>query len=179
MFHQGLGTPAPAYHDPAIATIIGKVPYVNGGIFQVHELERDATINIKDAAFEELFKFFDQWRWHLDDNPTGDDDEINPDILGFIFEQYINQKDSGAYYTKPDVTGYMAESAVLPAVADRFTSAGLVDPCVLLAGSGDDYIRDSILHGVDTYDSEGWGSAERTGDPPAAMWPPPESDGAT
>ena len=37
-------------------------------------------------------------------------DEINPDILGFIFEQYINfteagQKDKGAYYTKAGCDG--------------------------------------------------------------------------
>lgn len=166
LFHQGLGAPTRVYDDPAIATIIGQVPYVNGGIFQVHELEAEATVNISDEAFEKLFAFFDQWRWHLDDNPTGDDNEINPDILGFIFEQYINQKDTGAYYTKPDVTGYMAESAILPAVADRLTAAGLVDPSVLLAGSGDDYIRDSILHGVDAYDSEGWAN-ERTEVPPS------------
>ena len=43
-------------------------------------------------------------RWHLDERPDLDDDDgkdINPDILGFIFEQYVNQKQQGAYYTKP------------------------------------------------------------------------------
>lgn len=28
----------------------------------------------------------------------GKDDEINPDILGYIFEKCINQKAFGAYY---------------------------------------------------------------------------------
>ena len=156
LFYQGLGSPDPAYEDAEVKRMIGRVPYVNGGIFEPHELERSHDIQIRDQAFESLFRFFDAWRWHLDENSTGDDDdkEINPDVLGFIFEQYINftdkgQKEKGAYYTKPDVTGYMAASTILPALVDRFTTAGLEDPCILLSGSGDAYIHDSILHGVD------------------------------
>ena len=155
LFHQGLGSNEPEYADPEIERIVGSVPYVNGGIFEPHRLETAYDVQIKDRAFESLFDFFDKWRWHLDENPTGAHNEINPDILGFIFEQYINfteagQKESGAYYTKPDVTGYMAASAILPALADRFASTPeLDDPCILLKGSGDTYIHDSILHGVD------------------------------
>ena len=161
LFHEGLGSPNPNYDDANIKSIIGTVPYVNGGIFEPHDLEKTYDIQIKDAAFESLFDFFDAWRWHLDENPTGDPKEINPDILGFIFEQYINfteagQKDKGAYYTKPDVTGYMAASTILPALVDRFVAAGLDDPCILLSDSGDTYIHDSILHGVDWPLPEGW-----------------------
>ena len=150
LFHQGLGSPPPvAYDDPDVGRIIGAVPYVDGGIFLPHPLEVHHRIDIKDEAFEALFSFFDEWRWHLDERPALDDDdgrEINPDILGFIFEQYVNQKQQGAYYTKPDVTGYMAETAIIPAVVDRLVAAGLDDPCVLLAESGDEYIHDIIRY---------------------------------
>ena len=155
LFHVGLGRPAGhrADVDPEVERIIGDVPYVNGGIFEPHELEMANDIEIKDDAFESLFDFFDAWRWHLDESPTGESNEINPDILGFIFEQYINfteagQKEKGAYYTKPDVTGYMAASAILPAVADRFVAAGLDDPALLLAGSGDAYLHEINAHGL-------------------------------
>ncbi len=156
LFHTGLGRPAGerAYDEDSIKEIIGSVPYVNGGIFEPHELEQAHHIKILDEAFESLFDFFDEWRWHLDERPAADGKEINPDVLGYIFEQYINftdagQKEKGAYYTKPDVTGYMAESSILPAVADRLVAAGLDDPAVLLAGSGDAYMRDSLGHGID------------------------------
>ena len=153
LFHQGLGSPPPvAYDDPDVGRIIGAVPYVDGGIFLPHPIEVNHRIDIKDDAFGALFSFFDEWRWHLDERPALDDDdgrEINPDILGFIFEQYVNQKQQGAYYTKPDVTGYMAETAIIPAVVDRLVAAGLDDPCVLLEGSGDEYIHDSILYAAD------------------------------
>ena len=169
LFHEGLGSPPDhrTYEDADIETIIGSVPYVNGGIFEPHELEKTYDIQINDQAFESLFDFFDAWRWHLDENPTGEPNEINPDILGFIFEQYINftesgQKEKGAYYTKPDVTGYMAASTILPALADRFVRHGLDDPCILLPDSGDTYIHDSILHGVDLAISEDWESDPQT-----------------
>ena len=153
LFHQGLGSPPPvAYDDPHIGRIVGTVPYVNGGIFLPHQLEVNHLINIRDDAFEDLFAFFDKWRWHLDEHPDLDDDdgkEINPDILGFIFEQYVNQKQQGAYYTKPDVTGYMAETAIIPAVVDRLVAAGLDDPCILLSNSADEYIHDSLTYGTD------------------------------
>ncbi len=157
LFHEGLGNPKPHYQDATISDLIGKPPYINGGIFEPHMLEtRDigTQIQIPDDAFESLFAFFEKWRWHLDENPGGHPNEINPDILGFIFEQYINftdkgQKEKGAYYTKPDVTGYMATNTLLPALADRFVAAGLDDPAILLRCSGDNYIYDSVVHGVD------------------------------
>ena len=43
-----------------------------------------------------------------------DDKEINPDVLGYIFEKYINQKQMGAYYTKEDITGYISIIPILP-----------------------------------------------------------------
>ena len=149
LFHCGLGDRRQAYGDRRTAEAVGTVPFVNGGIFERHRLERDYVIDIPDAAFGALFDFFDGWRWHLDERPSGEANEINPDVLGYIFEQYINQKDYGAYYTKPDVTGYMAASAILPALADRFAAASLDDPALLLAGSGADYIHDSLAHGID------------------------------
>ncbi|MDE0643870.1 MAG: Eco57I restriction-modification methylase domain-containing protein [bacterium] len=148
LFHQGLGSGQPVGDDPEVGRIVGSVPYVNGGIFEPHELEIAHQVKIKDCAFVGLFDFFDQWKWHLDESPTGEFKEISPDILGYIFEQYINQKEKGAYYTKPDVTGYMSESTILPALADRLEAAGLDSPALLLAGSDDTYIRDALSHGI-------------------------------
>ena len=47
------------------------------------------------------------------------DNEINPDVLGYIFEKYINQKQMGAYYTKEDITEYIAKNTVLPFLLER------------------------------------------------------------
>ena len=100
LFHEGLGKKKKE-RKAEFDTLLGDVPYLNGGLFDVHELEAaNADIQIPDAAFTKLFAFFDTYQWHLDDRPLRADNEINPDVLGFIFEKYINQKQMGAYYTK-------------------------------------------------------------------------------
>ena len=96
---------------PELADLLGKVPYLNGGLFDIHDLERDnQKISIPDEAFEKIFKFFDEYSWNLDWRPRRKDNEINPDVLGHIFEKYINQKQMGAYYTKEDITGYISRN---------------------------------------------------------------------
>ena len=111
----------------AVQALTGEIPYLNGGLFLHHPLELDAnkqprlgiTLHIPDRAFEGIFKLFDAFSWNLDDTPGGDSDEINPDVLGYIFEKYINQKAFGAYYTRPEITGYLAERSIHKLVLER------------------------------------------------------------
>jgi len=116
LFHEGLGKQE---HSAELEALLGKVPYLNGGLFDVHELERaNQGIQIADEAFEKLFDFFDAYQWHLDERPLRADNEINPDVLGYIFEKYINQKQMGAYYTKEDITGYISKNTIIPFLFD-------------------------------------------------------------
>src|SRR6185503_8821982 len=120
LFHEGLGKSAAERRlDPVLERILGTVPYLNGGFFEVHQLEeRHEEIDIPDKAFERLFDFFETWAWHLDDRPLRSDTEINPDVVGYIFEKYINQKQMGAYYTKEDITEYISKNTVIPFLFD-------------------------------------------------------------
>ena len=119
LFHEGLGQPEDA-RDPDLVNLLGQIPYLNGGLFDVHDLERDnPDIDIPDQAFEQIFDFFDAYQWHLDDRPLRNDNEINPDVLGYIFEKYVNQKQMGAYYTKEDITGYISRNAIVPRLFDQ------------------------------------------------------------
>ena len=118
----------PEADRPALSCqLTGQVPYLNGGLFLHHKLELDAqhqprlgsSLRIPDAAFEGVFGVFAAFTWHLDDTPGGDADEINPDVLGYIFEKYINQKAFGAYYTRPEITGYLAERSIHQLILER------------------------------------------------------------
>jgi hypothetical protein len=107
--------------SPEVNQFLGKVPYLNGGLFLPHQLEvaHGENISISDSAFERLFAFFDRYSWHLDYRPLKADNEINPDVLGYIFEKYINQKQMGAYYTKEDITGYICKNTIIPFLFDK------------------------------------------------------------
>ncbi len=152
LFHHGFGSHTHDYADPAIAGLVGDVPYVNGGIFEEHELEADYEIRVPDGEFERIFDFFDSFTWHLDDRPHGDPNAINPDVIGYIFERYINltaagQKEEGAYYTKEDVTGYMVATTLVPRLIDRIVACCEINPFVFLQAHPVRYIPEAMRHG--------------------------------
>ena len=62
---------------------------------------------------------FASYSWNLDDTPGGLDNEINPDVLGYIFEKYINQKAFVAYYTRPEITEYLCERTIHRLVLEK------------------------------------------------------------
>jgi hypothetical protein len=153
LFHEGLGQ---QQHTEELDALLGQVPFLNGGLFDVHLLERENTdIQIPDAAFERIFDFFDSYQWHLDERPLRADNEINPDVLGYIFEKYINQKQMGAYYTKEDITEYIASRTVIPAVLEMAekgcTIAFTPESAVwrLLRENPDRYIPAAVRFGSD------------------------------
>lgn len=157
LFHDGLNAPL---HDAEFERKYGRIPYLNGGMFDEHQLERDyADIDISDEAFIRLFNFFDTWRWHLDTRITASGKDINPDVLGYIFEQYINDRaQMGAYYTKEDITEYIGKNCIIPFLMDKtakksdkaFATNGFVWQS--LRNSGDRYIYDAVKKGY----SEDW-----------------------
>lgn len=113
LFFEGFAKPT-SERSSAVSKLIGRIPYLNGGLFVPHEVEQryEGKISIPDAAFENLLTLFGRYTWHLDDTPGGKDDELNPDVLGYIFEKYINQKEFGAYYTRPEITDYLCEQTI-------------------------------------------------------------------
>lgn len=160
LFSDGLNAPR---HTIEFEQTFGKIPYLNGGMFDKHPLEKEfPEIDIEDAAFERLFDFFDKWNWHLDTRITASGKDINPDVLGYIFEQYINDRaQMGAYYTKEDITEYIGRNCILPFLFDKvknaskdsekdFSPEGFV--WKTLRESGDKYIFDAVKKGYKEFD---------------------------
>lgn len=153
LFHDGLNQPR--HDNEEFISKYGHIPYLNGGMFDDHQLERkNKGLDIADVAFENLFDFFDKWNWHLDTRLTASGKDINPDVLGYIFEQYINDRAAmGAYYTKEDITEYIGKNCIIPFLMDKtaemspdaFKPQGKV--WTLLKQSGDRYIYDAVKKG--------------------------------
>lgn len=153
LFHEGLNEPA---QKEKIKIEIGKIPYLNGGLFDEHELEKSYDIDIDDKAFERIFDFFDQYEWHLDTRIEATGKDINPDVIGYIFEKYINDRaQMGAYYTKEDITDYISKNCIIPWLFDEtarnypkaFTANGEI--WTALQESGDTYIYDAVKYGTE------------------------------
>jgi len=155
LFFEGFAKKKEERSDKA-SKLLGEVPYLNGGIFMQHQIEKihGEAIEIPDGAFEKLFHFFDEYRWHLDERPLKADNEINPDVLGYIFEKYINQKQMGAYYTKEDITEYIGKNTIIPFLFDaarekcRIAFEGERAVWRLLQEDPDRYIYPAVRHGL-------------------------------
>lgn len=119
LFFQAFAKPE-SQRDATVTALVGKVKYLNGGLFLQHPLENlYQNICIDDQAFENILDLFSRYSWNLDDTPGGSDDEINPDVLGYIFEKYINQKAFGAYYTRPEITEYLCDRTINKWIVER------------------------------------------------------------
>ena len=157
LFHDGLGR---RERTPELETLLGCIPCLASGLFDLLELERPAragwAIQIPDAAFERIFDFFDHYDWCLEERPPLGDNQVTLQVFGSIVEPSVNRKQMGAYYTKADVAAYIAANTVIPCLLDAVRAQCPIafehpdGPTVwdLLRANPDRYIYPAVRHGV-------------------------------
>jgi len=109
----------------------GKLPYLNGGLFSKNPVEEkfeDAKLGNSaeqtNELFDEILDFLSDWNWNVDERlDIVDPKNLSPSILGHIFEQTVNQKEMGAYYTPEEITGFMARRTIHPYLLDQLNEA--------------------------------------------------------
>jgi hypothetical protein len=96
-----------------------RIPYLNGGLFDKDQIEPD-TIKINPDLFADLFEFFDQYNFTIDENSPDDQDiGIDPEMLGLIFENLLeDNKDKGTFYTPKEVVHFMCKESISQYVSD-------------------------------------------------------------
>ena len=159
LFAEVLDTPANQRVGRA-KTEMNNLPYLNGGLFAEHENEKTASIKIPNTVWKELYEVLDKYQWRCDTRYKKSEKEIDPEILGYVFEQLVNEetgdKKSGVYYTKDDVTHYMSTRTLIPGILERVrkrnkTSFGRDNSEIWrqISKDPDRYIHQSMLHGLD------------------------------
>ncbi len=96
-----------------------KVPYLNGGLFRpIIEREKDYSVSDEGISLV-LNSFFVNYKF-------GSNQQINADMLGYIFEKTINyisgqgkQKEKGAYYTPDDIVGFIIDKTLTPVIFEK------------------------------------------------------------
>lgn len=96
-----------------------KIPYLNGGLFDKDILE-PSEIKIIPQRFDDLFEFFDQYNFTIDENSPDDQDiGIDPEMLGLIFENLLeDNKDKGTFYTPKEVVHFMCKESICQYITD-------------------------------------------------------------
>ena len=91
---------------PNFNEILFRAPYLNGGLFRKNELD-SLIYQIPDEKFKNIFDFLESYNFTIkEDTPYDQNLEINPEVLGNIYEMLVNvseEKDEkgelGIFYT--------------------------------------------------------------------------------
>lgn len=98
-----------------------RIPYLNGGLFGRDEDDEVLTVFPKEY-FSELLTMFNQYNFTIDENdPTDAEVGIDPEMLGQIFENLLeDNKDKGAYYTPKEIVRYMCKESLISYLQNDF-----------------------------------------------------------
>ena len=95
------------------SSTFGTLPRFKLALFAPDPLDHPSfPIHIPDTAFAALFTFFANYSWSLDYHSSVN--TLLPDVLSYLLEQQVNQKETGAYYTQADVTNYITQNTIIP-----------------------------------------------------------------
>jgi adenine-specific DNA-methyltransferase len=112
LFYNTLNKPK---RDNDLFAITGtKVPYLNGGLFEMGE-HNTSLINFPAAYFQDLLEFFDRYNFTINEYDPGEHEVgIDPEMLGSIFENLLeDNKDKGAFYTPKEIVHYMCQESLI------------------------------------------------------------------
>ncbi|MEO8973618.1 MAG: DNA methyltransferase, partial [Ktedonobacteraceae bacterium] len=113
LFFEGFGRRFQERSKQTNMLLGSSIPYLNGNLFLPHSVEQQwSAIGIPDEAFRNLLDFFSLYIWRLEDTPGSQDYEITPDVLGQIFEKYINKKSLGAFSTPVEITDFLCKQTI-------------------------------------------------------------------
>ncbi|MBZ0298689.1 MAG: Eco57I restriction-modification methylase domain-containing protein [Anaerolineae bacterium] len=118
-----------------------RIPYLNGGLFD-ESRDPAGPIIIPDALFDPnsnagLLAFFNRYNFTIeDDTPLEQDVSVDPEMLGKVFENMLEERDrgqSGSFYTPRTIVAYMCQEALAgyleeSANAPRETTRAQFDP---------------------------------------------------
>jgi hypothetical protein len=119
---------------------LGEVPFLNGGLFERHALERHfPRAHLGNETWRELFdELFE--RFHFTVRDAEDRDAVDPEMLGRVFEGLMardRRRSGGTYFTPRELLRRIVSAALEAALAGRTTDAirsvRVLDPAV---GSG-------------------------------------------
>jgi methylase of polypeptide subunit release factors len=96
-----------------LSTRIGRVPYLNGGLFE--EADGDREARVPDAAIAPvLTDLFYRFNFTITESTPFDVEvAVDPEMLGKIFEELVTGRhESGSYYTPKPVVSFMCREAI-------------------------------------------------------------------
>lgn len=95
--------------------LIGDVPYLNGGLFEEEDDDRNPDIIVPDKCFQTMLgDLFNRFNFTVTEStPLDQEVAVDPEMLGKVFEELIIQRNqTGSYYTPKVVVSFMCREAL-------------------------------------------------------------------
>ncbi len=130
LFFMGLNNPRTADFDQARALArdqIGEVPFLNGGLFEGTQLDRQPGIKVPNAAIDLILNdLFGHFNFTITESTPYDVEvAVDPEMLGKVFEELVTGRhETGSYYTPRPIVSFMCREALKGYLARRVPSLG-------------------------------------------------------
>ena len=118
-FFNGLGTAADLPHDSAeieehLEERRGKVPFLNGGLFEMQEYDQSDAVHIPNTEFDKILTLFERYNFTVTEStPLDIEVAVDPEMLGKVFEELVTGRhDTGSYYTPRSVVSFMCRESL-------------------------------------------------------------------
>jgi hypothetical protein len=98
-----------------LKTLIGEVPYLNGGLFEEDEDDKDSKIVVPDKALDAVLNdLFARFNFTVTEStPLDVEVAVDPEMLGKVFEELVTGRhETGSYYTPKPIVAFMCREAL-------------------------------------------------------------------
>ncbi len=117
LFFSGLNSPNGIGGQNTLEPELGKVPFLNGGLFEPHPALDIHANFVPDEAFSHLLGpagLFQAYNFTVTEaTPMDEDVAIDPEMLGKVFEELVTGRHvTGSYYTPRPIVSFMCREAL-------------------------------------------------------------------
>ncbi len=115
----------PAAARTGAAAALGRLPFLNGGLFEPTALERrHGAAGWSNADWRDAFDdLFERFHFSARESDEGDDNRVAPDMLGRVFEGVMDpaeRRSSGSFYTPAALVREIVRAGLEAALVHRF-----------------------------------------------------------
>ena len=127
-----------------------KIPFLNGGLFERDEIEKKKGadfIVFTSTLFQELFAFFDEYNFTIDESSPDDQDVgIDPEMLGHIFESLLEDNwEKGAFYTPKIIVQYMCQETLIQYLKTHLGERKEIEDFIRLKKRGEEDAKENFV----------------------------------
>ena len=98
-----------------LQNLIGTVPFLNGGLFERDEEDKDSKIVVPDECIDLiLHDLFQKFAFTVTEStPLDVEVAVDPEMLGKVFEELVTGRhESGSYYTPKPIVSFMCRESL-------------------------------------------------------------------